>query len=73
MNHGNLIVSSSVSTNLSSLDEDGPSQATIHQEPKECFLTIKRRFITLTLNANGKADLYFHAYVWISILQSLYF
>lgn len=23
----------------------------------------------LTLNANGKAELYFHAYIWISILQ----
>lgn len=29
--------------------------------------------ITLTLNANGKADLYFHAYIWISIFQTLFY
>ena len=43
------------------------------EKEKVAFLTIKKRFITLTLNANGKADLYFHAYIWISLFQSLYF
>ena len=28
--------------------------------------------IDLTLNANGKADLYFHAYIWLTLIESLY-
>jgi hypothetical protein len=36
------------------------------------ILTINKPFIQLTMRANGKADLYFHAYFVEKYLRSLY-
>ena len=36
------------------------------------ILTINKPFIQLTMKANGKADLYFHAYFVEKYLRSLY-
>ena len=33
--------------------------------------SINREFLDLTVKANGKADLYFHAYVWTQYLNFL--
>jgi hypothetical protein len=33
--------------------------------------SINKEFLSLTVRANGKADLYFHAYVWTQYLKSL--
>lgn len=35
------------------------------------ILLINKPFIQLTMKANGKADLYFHAYFWEKYLRSL--
>jgi len=35
------------------------------------ILTVNKPFIQLTMKANGKADLYFHAYFWEKYLRSL--
>jgi hypothetical protein len=43
-----------------------------NESPKNTVLTLKRSFLNLTLKANGKADLYFHAYFWHSFALSLY-
>lgn len=39
---------------------------------KKTFLEVDECFIQLTLKANGKADLYFHAYLWFNFILSLY-
>lgn len=36
------------------------------------ILTLERSLIDLTLTANGKADLYFHAYFWYTFSTGLY-
>jgi hypothetical protein len=33
---------------------------------EDIVLQLRRDYILLTLSANGKAELYFHAYVWTS-------
>ena len=35
------------------------------------ILQVNKPFIQLTMKANGKADLYFHAYFWEKYLRSL--
>lgn len=35
------------------------------------ILQVNKPFIQLTMKANGKADLYFHAYLWEKYLRSL--
>jgi len=35
------------------------------------ILQVNKPFIQLTMKANGKADLYFHAYFWEKYLKSL--
>jgi len=35
------------------------------------ILSINKPFIQLTMKANGKADLYFHAYFWEQYLKKL--
>ena len=35
------------------------------------ILNINKPFIQLTMRANGKADLYFHAYMWEQYLKQL--
>lgn len=56
--------SSPVSINLSSTDEN---------DTHDYFLSINKSYIDLTLKANGKADLYFHAYVWYVLIQTLFY
>lgn len=34
-------------------------------------LVLKREYVSLTLSANGKAELYFHAYVWTAYTAML--
>lgn len=34
------------------------------EKEKHIVLKINKSFIELAMNANGKADLYFHAYFW---------
>ena len=41
------------------------------QKDKHIVLKINKSFIELAMNANGKADLYFHAYFWEQYLKSL--
>lgn len=41
------------------------------QKDKHVVLKINKSFIELAMNANGKADLYFHAYFWEQYLKSL--
>ena len=38
---------------------------------KNIVLKINRLFIDLAMQANGKADLYFHAYFWEQYLKQL--
>ena len=38
---------------------------------KNVVLRINRNFIDLAMQANGKADLYFHAYFWEQYLKGL--
>jgi hypothetical protein len=38
---------------------------------KSATLCLKREYIMLTLSANGKAELYFHAYVWTAYAAML--
>ena len=38
---------------------------------KNIVLKINRSFIDLAMQANGKADLYFHAYFWEQYLKNL--
>lgn len=38
---------------------------------KNIILKINRSFIDLAMQANGKADLYFHAYFWEQYLKNL--
>lgn len=38
---------------------------------KNIVLKINRNFIDLAMQANGKADLYFHAYFWEQYLKQL--
>lgn len=65
---GRISQSPSVSTNLDSLEEE-----TIESKNEKDFvLSLKRNFIELTLKANGKADLYFHAYLWHLYILNLY-
>lgn len=64
-----LTPSSSVSTNLSSLED---SQAD-DSSSRPYLISINSSFIDLVLRANGKADLYFHAYLWYLLIQTLYF
>jgi hypothetical protein len=59
-----MSASPSISTNLDSLADEDTSTLS-HQDARDSFLTIKKSFIELALNANGKADLYFHAYLWL--------
>ena len=35
------------------------------------LFTVEESYLDLTLNANGKAELYFHAYIWVSVIESL--
>ena len=35
-------------------------------------MSIKRSYTELTIKANGKADLYFHAYIWHTYLVNLF-
>ena len=35
-------------------------------------MNLDRTLVDLTLKANGKTDLYFHGYFWLSLSQSLY-
>ena len=54
-----------MSTNLSSLTDEGTDSSdskTVNNE--QVLLSFKKSLIDLTLKANGKADLYFHAYLW---------
>jgi hypothetical protein len=37
----------------------------------ECILNLKQEYIDLTLAANGKAEIYFHAYFWTSYFNLL--
>lgn len=41
------------------------------EKEKHIVLKISKSFIELAMNANGKADLYFHAYFWEQYLKSL--
>jgi hypothetical protein len=41
------------------------------EEDKSAALCLKRDYIMLTLSANGKAELYFHAYVWTAYAAML--
>jgi hypothetical protein len=41
------------------------------EEDKSSTLCLKRDYIMLTLSANGKAELYFHAYVWTAYAAML--
>lgn len=41
------------------------------EREKHIILKINKSFIELAMNANGKADLYFHAYFWEQYLKSL--
>ena len=61
VNGGGISASPSISTNLSSMDGG-------EEESKEPVITFKKSLIDLTLNANGKADLYFHAYLWLTLI-----
>ena len=36
------------------------------------LLKIRESYIHFILKANGKADIYFHAYFWVNFLSSLY-
>jgi len=36
------------------------------------LFSIQRDFVNLTLDANGKADLYFHAYFWHMFATNLF-
>ena len=38
---------------------------------KDVILTIKREYLELTINANGKAELYFHSYFWTEYFEAL--
>ena len=51
-------------------DVQDSSKAT--QDDKSVLISFSKTFIDLTLNANGKADLYFHAYIWLILIESLY-
>ena len=46
-------------------------QAELHIKADDILLSINKPFIQLTMKANGKADLYFHAYFWEQYLRSL--
>ena len=40
-------------------------------EEKNYMTHLNRSYIDLALNANGKADLYFHAYLWTTYIESV--
>jgi hypothetical protein len=45
----------------------GDSEVSTKEDPtkeKSTLFVVKKEFLDLTLKANGKADLYFHAYFW---------
>ena len=58
---------SSQSTIAESEDEDGGKT----KEPN-FILVLEKDLVDLTLRANGKADLYFHAYFWSTFALHLY-
>lgn len=41
------------------------------EEDSDSLIHIKREYIELTLNANGKAELYFHAYFWTTYFEQV--
>lgn len=72
---GLISPSPSVSTNLGSVVEEEFSvvdHGTSVEKEERTLFNIKRDFIDLTLRANGKADLYFHAYFWYRFAMNLY-
>jgi hypothetical protein len=65
----NLPHISSVSTNLSTLSEDSSEDTKVDEN---VLIVIKKSLLDLTLKANGKADLYFHAYFWSLYITSIF-
>ena len=50
---------------------DSLCRFSFNEEDKSAVLFLKRDYIMLTLSANGKAELYFHAYVWTAYASML--
>jgi hypothetical protein len=44
--------------------EESSFTITLKEEDKSALIALNRDYIQLTLAANGKAELYFHAYMW---------
>ncbi len=57
-------------------DQDASTQASdtndSEDEQQTNIISFSQSLIDLTLNANGKADLYFHAYIWFILIETLY-
>lgn len=49
----------------------GDVSSSDEEKEAKCIFTLKKDFVDLTLKANGKAELYFHAHFWLTFAQSL--
>ena len=43
---------------------ESPFYFSLKENDAKAFISLNRDYIMLTLAANGKAELYFHAYMW---------
>lgn len=73
LNSVNLKIDSSLSLSkelfyVNSAASEREQQASDSSKVELC---LKREYILLTMSAKGKAELYFHAYVWSSYAQML--